>query len=409
MSKDMKNVNNWHWVDKNCINWAKTYFEEHLSNVSVEKNGNSVTTKKVTSVEGDVDVNQRKGKIITIFDVAITLTFEGKTANGTEVTGKIEIPEVAHDTDADDYVFDVSIDSDNSTKQPIRDLIRTDLSAALRKKLVAFAKDLIQTHGKDVQVDSDFSRPSTPKPAATTTTTSTSSMKSASSTSTSSGGGAAGGPAVNTTTLSDTIEFQAPASDIYNVLLDETKVAVWSRSKASIEPKVGAKFSLFGGTITGEIQALEKDKKIVQSWRINSWPAGHYSTVTMELDQGTSSTVLKVKQAGVPIGEEDLTRRNWNNFYWTEIKRTFGYVILSMTSSKLVVAEEITTSQKASSSLSSSSSSSSSRKEDRTRRRRRHKTKTRRAGSGSGAGGMVMGAGFVALAAFVVGLWYSKK
>ncbi|KAF9979207.1 hypothetical protein BGZ73_004093 [Actinomortierella ambigua] len=400
MSKDMKNVNNWHWVDKNCINWAKTYFEDNLSGVSVEKNGHSVTTKKVTSVEGDVDVNQRKGKIITIFDVAISLTFEGKTASGTEVTGKIEIPEVAHDTDADDYVFDVSIDSDNSAKQPIRDLIRSDLSAALRKKLSAFATDLIKTHGKDVQVESDFSRPaapSTPKPATPTPV-----AKSSTTTTTSSGG-----PAVNTTTLSETIEFQAPASDIYNVLLDEAKVAVWSRSKASIEPKVGSKFSLFNGTITGEIQVLEKDKKIVQSWRTSSWPAGHYSTVTMDLDQGTSSTVLKVKQAGVPIGEEDLTRRNWNNFYWTEIKRTFGYVILSMTSSKLVQQDdEEEEMKKTTTTKSASSSSSSSRKEDRTRRRRRHKTKTR---NGGGAGGLIMGAGFVALTAFVVGFWFSKK
>lgn len=66
-----------HWVDKNCINWAKTYFETELSGVAAEANGASVKTLAVTSVTGDVDVNQRKGKIITIFDVAITMTFEG--------------------------------------------------------------------------------------------------------------------------------------------------------------------------------------------------------------------------------------------------------------------------------------------------------------------------------------------
>ncbi|KAG0235832.1 hypothetical protein BGW42_004675 [Actinomortierella wolfii] len=403
MSKDMKNVNNWHWVDKNCIKWAKTYFEENLSGVAVEKNGHSVKTKKVTSVEGDVDVNQRKGKIITIFDVAISLTFEGKTADGTEVTGKIEIPEVAHDTDIDDYVFDVSIDSDNSSKQPIRDLIRTDLSAALRKKLSVFASDLIKTHGKDVQVETDFSRPSapsTPKPATPVSSTNAA-AKSATSTT--------GGPAVNTTTLSDTIEFQAPASDIYDVLLNEAKVGVWSRSKASIEPKVGAKFSLFNGTITGEIKELEKDKKIVQAWRLNSWPQGHYSTVTMDLDQGTSSTVLKVKQAGVPVGEEDITRRNWTNFYWTEIKRTFGYVILSMTSSKIVEKDEDSTTTDAASS--SSSLLAASRKDhdgkQRTRRRRR-KTSTKTSSGGSG-GGMVLGASIAVLTAFALGFWFSKK
>jgi activator of HSP90 ATPase len=78
------NLPNRHWVDKNCINWAKTYFETELSNVGTESNGNSVKTLAVTSVTGDVDVNQRKGKIITIFDVAITLTFEGIEKEQTE-------------------------------------------------------------------------------------------------------------------------------------------------------------------------------------------------------------------------------------------------------------------------------------------------------------------------------------
>ncbi|KAF9139834.1 hypothetical protein BG015_001887 [Linnemannia schmuckeri] len=139
-----RNVNNWHWVDKNCINWAKTYFETELSGVSAEANGSSVKTLAVTSVTGDVDVNQRKGKIITIFDVAITMTFEGTTADGTAVTGKIEIPEVAHDTDEDDYVFDVSVDADSTAKQPVRDLIRKSLAPLLRKKQSDLAADKIK-------------------------------------------------------------------------------------------------------------------------------------------------------------------------------------------------------------------------------------------------------------------------
>lgn len=265
---------------------------------------------------GDVDVNQRKGKIITIFDVAITLTFEGTTADGTAVSGKIEIPEVAHDTDTDDYVFDVTIDSDNRSKQPVRDLIRKDLAPILRKKLDMFAKDLIRVHGKDVQVESDFSKPSTPIPVTPAPSTPTPSTPKAASPGT-----------VNTTTLTETVELQASAQDIYDVLLNEAKVSAWTRAKATIEPKVGSKFSLFGGTVSGEIKELVQDEKIVQSWRLSSWPAGHYSTVTMDISQSTNSTVIKVKQDGVPIGEQDITRQNWSNYYWAEIKRTFGFGI----------------------------------------------------------------------------------
>ncbi|KAF9111174.1 hypothetical protein BGX27_005290 [Mortierella sp. AM989] len=391
MSKDMKNVNNWHWVDKNCINWARTYFETELVNISAEANGSTVKTLAVTSVTGDADVNQRKGKIITIFDVAITVTFEGTSADGTDVTGKIEIPEVAHDTDIDDYVFDVSVDSDSSAKQPVRDLIRKNLAPILRKKLAAFATDLIKgksnmryalVHGKDVQVDSDFPKPSTPVSASSDRSTP---VPSAVPKPTTSG-------TVNTTTLEETIEMQASAHDIYDVLLNQAKVAVWTRSNSStIEAKVGSKFSFFGGNVSGEIKELVEDKKIVQSWRLGSWPAGHYSTVTMDISQGTNSTTIKFKQEGVPVGEQEITRQNWNNYYWTEIKRTFGYVGLTTSSS--------------SHSMSHAAPSPSDKKKQKRRRRVAHKKNN----GGGGAVGLYAGAGLTVLTAFALGFWLTKK
>jgi activator of HSP90 ATPase len=74
------------------------------------------------------------------------------------------------------------------------------------------------------------------------------------------------------------VELQASAHDIYDVLLNQAKVQIWTRSnKSTIEAKVGTKFSLFGGSVTGEIKELVEDKKIVQSWRLSSWPTGTIS------------------------------------------------------------------------------------------------------------------------------------
>jgi len=121
-------------------------------------------------------------------------------------------------------------------------------------------------HGKDVQVETDFSKPSTPVPVAPSVNQSASTSKPA----------AAAGT-VNTTTLEETVEMQASAHDIYDVLLNQAKVIIWTRSnKSTIEPKVGSKFSLFGGSVSGEIKELIEDKKIVQSWRLTSWPAGKF-------------------------------------------------------------------------------------------------------------------------------------
>jgi activator of HSP90 ATPase len=63
----------------------------------------------------------------------------------------------------------------------------------------------------------------------------------------------------------------------------------------------------------------------VQKWRLSTWPENHFSQVTFTFDQASDSTKLIVKQTGVPIGEEEITQRNWTGYYWNSIKQTFGF------------------------------------------------------------------------------------
>lgn len=78
--------------------------------------------------------------------------------------------------------------------------------------------------------------------------------------------------------MTDSIEFQASAEQLYSVFVDPGRVTAWSRSTPKIfEPKVGGDFSLFGGNVEGKFKVLEKDAKIVQSWRLGGWPKGELS------------------------------------------------------------------------------------------------------------------------------------
>ncbi|KAI9019368.1 activator of Hsp90 ATPase [Phycomyces nitens] len=320
-----KNVNNCHWVNKNCVKWAETYFTDKIVGTEVTKDKNTVKITALETITGDVDLNQRKGKLITIFDVALTYAWKGTLADGTEVSGKIFIPEVAHDTDSDDYVFDVTIDEDKPAKHVVRGLIKKELGPVLSEKLARFSDDLIKQHSSDVYIDpSQLGQAAPPRAAhpgakehsATHINTSTTSTTSTSS------------PApktVNTTTIKDTTEFLTSAKELYNTLLDPGRASIWSRGPAKIADKVGTKFEFFNGNVTGEIKELEPEKKIVQSWRLKSWPQGHYSTVTITLDQTNDCVKLHMQQTGVPVGEEELTRNNWNGYYWRAIKETFGF------------------------------------------------------------------------------------
>lgn len=113
----LHNPNNWHWVNKDVRPWTQDYLSKNLVGLKASKeDGTTAEVSKVLSMDGDVDVSQRKGKVITIFDVRLQLEYTGKVPHKSEgddasqegdtkdVSGTITIPEVAHDTEENEYV-----------------------------------------------------------------------------------------------------------------------------------------------------------------------------------------------------------------------------------------------------------------------------------------------------------------
>ncbi|KAL6866646.1 activator of Hsp90 ATPase [Trichoderma novae-zelandiae] len=319
----LHNPNNWHWVNKDASAWTKDWFGETLTKLEAEDGDVKARITKVQSMSGDVDVSQRKGKVITIFDVKLVLEYTGSTADIDEVSGNITIPEIAHDTDEDDYVFEIDIFSESKEKQPVKDLVRSQLVPQLRKEFQKLGDALITEHAKDIQhapgsnPSSGFSTPrtlpqATSKAAAQTTSSHTSSSG-----------------IVNTVTVRDDQEFRTTAEELYQTFVDPQRLAAFTRAPPKVfeGAKPGGKFELFDGNVSGEYLELEKPKKIVQSWRLNQWPAGHYSKLNIEFDQNDVDhvTVMRVTWEGVPVGQEDVTRRNWGEYYVRSIKQTFGF------------------------------------------------------------------------------------
>jgi len=319
----LHNPNNWHWVNKDARGWAKDYFSKKLVIISAEENGVSAQVTKVLNMDGDVDVSQRKGKVITIFDIQVKLEYTGKTADGVDVSGTITIPEVAHDTDISEYVFEISNYSDTKEKQPVRDLVRTGITPQLREAFSGFSSDLITEHGKDIQhaPSSDPAKPNPVVPAASSSAAQTTAKPPRSSEPVHSKGSV-----VNTVTLNETFEFNTSAEQLYQTFVDPQRVAAFTRAPPKqFESKEGGKFSLFGGNVEGVFKVLEQEKKIIQSWRLADWPKGHFSTLTLVFDQGTDTTSLRLTWDGVPVGQEDVTKRNFGEYYVRSIKTTFGY------------------------------------------------------------------------------------
>jgi activator of HSP90 ATPase len=55
---------NWHWKNKNITQWGKEWFERELPTLSVtgDNENEVVSVSEVTTVEGDIELGQRKSK-----------------------------------------------------------------------------------------------------------------------------------------------------------------------------------------------------------------------------------------------------------------------------------------------------------------------------------------------------------
>ena len=74
----------------------------------------------------------------------------------------------------------------------------------------------------------------------------------------------------------------------------------FTNGSGRIDSTVGGTFEMFGGNVHGKNLELVKYSKIVQEWRFKNWPEGHYSIVTINIEQKETSTDVSVTQTGVP-------------------------------------------------------------------------------------------------------------
>ncbi|KAI0819058.1 activator of Hsp90 ATPase [Irpex lacteus] len=312
---------NWHWKNKNVTPWAKQWFERELTSLSIkEDSGEEVSITEVTEVDGDVELGQRKSKLLTIYDCRVVLKWSGKTAEGEDVAGRLTIPEVSHEITLDglsEYVWEWSLTTDrNAAVEKVYALAKSKLPVALEAKLSEFPSAIINTHGKDLTVSADPSRSGTPAPAAA--------VPAASSSSTASAAAAAPKPAVkkpakNVNTASITVDagFMASADDLFSILTDEKRIPQWTRAPAQSAAKPDTEYSLFGGGVKGKYVSLTPGKEIVQTWALSnpSWPSGHFATLTTTFEQSSDSTKVIWKLDGVPLGQEDELTRNIQGYY----------------------------------------------------------------------------------------------
>ena len=123
------------------------------------------------------------------------------------------------------------------------------------------------------------------------------------------------------TAIHQEVIIKASPLRIYDILLDSKKFAAMTGAPATIDPKVGGSFTMFGGLIVGRNIELVPGRLVVQAWRPTHWSAGVYSIAKFALAPKDASTLITFDHTGFPEGEYDHLEWGWNNHYWESLKK----------------------------------------------------------------------------------------
>jgi activator of HSP90 ATPase len=126
-----------------------------------------------------------------------------------------------------------------------------------------------------------------------------------------------------TITSHQEIEFNATPEKLYEALLNSKQFTEFSGRPAEINREVGGAFSLFKGHIIGRNLELVPNQRIVQAWRVVTWPEGAYSIVSFQLKPQASGTHLVFDHIGFPEGLHEHLAQGWEENYWSLLKKYF--------------------------------------------------------------------------------------
>jgi len=284
---DGKNVDNWHWTERDLFDWCKARFENSLTKIKIPSSQEplELMINRVDTVKGSMIVCNRKGKTLYIYDVQLKLNWEGKLKTSQvdpieeEVTSKgfIQVTDISNNEEKCQISLRTEDEKSDSTQNP-------EIVAELKKNVRSVIEKVISEILQEMR-----------------------------------GFKASKEPEVIPETLkvrhaTCRITFCASPSQLYKALVepDQTNLKM-------------SYLGLFESKGQGYQVELLTDSKIVHKWRLINWPPNHYSQVIITLSHhGTEGTHLSLSHQEIPSSHYDTLLTEWGKF-WNKFRNLFGY------------------------------------------------------------------------------------
>jgi len=285
--------------------------------------------EEVDKCDGEARANNRKGKLIFFYEWEITLKWKGHV-NGSdkEVTGKIEIPNLSeeHD-DMEDVDIDITLTTKGAESDALKEMLRKgDGAKNIRAVLSNYVSALKNEYSTDL-IKPKKGETNNKTPNQTVTKTITAQGMAHKSNEASMQKLEIGGTKLELSEINIEEDMKCTGQELFNALTRKDMIQIFTGGEAKMHEQAieGGTFELLGGNITGKYLEVLPFTKIVQEWRLKSWPAGVSSHVTISIKQTKEDTKIAIKQKGVPSKEVESTREGWQRYYFHAMKRSFGF------------------------------------------------------------------------------------
>jgi len=326
---DATNVNNWHWTEKNACQWSKDKLKELLVDFNIETTMGTCRITELEKCEGDASANNRKAKIIIFFEWEIRLKWKAKLNNteGDRIDGTIEIPNLSDENGIDDLDITFQTDSRGENADLLKQVLRTEATEKVQGQLAKYIQALKDEFTQGMILPKKDSSMSSVNASASNLDEKGKSAARANglaqlSETKKSPGNLKFGKVQSSTTMKCT------AQEVYMALTVPGMFAAFTNGSGKVDPKVGGSFEMVGGNVHGTFLELEEPQKIVQEWRFKHWPSGVTSKVTFTISQDADNAQITVNQEGVPEQDIETVQQGWENYYWSAMKKTFGFAAI---------------------------------------------------------------------------------
>lgn len=316
--QDGRNVNGWHWADKDVSSWAHSRLKELINSdiVAAPVAGEHFGAKvdNVDSVDGDATLYNRKGTLKVLYDLKVSgkwTSCHDDEKDRTHGTFKFELFD-------EDPEFVVAVDAKSKGEALYKTIFSRALTPIIRTQCRTFIAELHA--GAGASLDGIQVPPAT-KPKKTETSVTDylrSGMNQASSNESK--------PTSDTCQLTLTDQFVCSTMDLFKALTDRARLEAVTRAKAISEAVPNGQYDLMSGTVRGQYKHVTPGERIEMTWKLKNWDADSSpSHVIISFAEDEGKCKLTVLQHGVPKKYRTETEGFWRIQIFQSIKVVLGY------------------------------------------------------------------------------------